>query len=60
LLIDDVYAASDSVIAAWLPGTSGGAGIVDAITGAYVIRPKSSSDKNTLSVDWPRDMVVLL
>jgi beta-glucosidase len=59
MIIDDLYTVSDSVIAAWLPGTSGGQGIVDGITGAYAIRPKSSN-KNTLSMDWPRDMVNIL
>ena len=56
MLIDDVANVSDSVIAAWLPGTSGGQGIVDAITGEYVLR-KGGSKANTLSVDWPRNMV---
>jgi len=60
MLIDDLLSTSDSVLAAWLPGTSGGQGIVDAIVGNYVIRPKSSNSKNTLSMDWPRDMVIML
>jgi beta-glucosidase len=59
LLIDDILSSSDSVLAAWLPGTSGGQGIVNAISGSYLIRPKSASTKNTLSMDWPRDMVLL-
>jgi len=59
MLIDEIYASSDSIIAAWLPGTSGGQGIVDGITGTYIIRPKSSNNKNTLSMDWPRDMVLI-
>jgi beta-glucosidase len=59
LLIGDVLQASDALIEAWLPGTSGGQGIIDAISGEYIIRP-SSSNKNTLSMDWPRDMVKYL
>lgn len=56
LLIDDLLASSDTVLAAWLPGTSGGQGIVNAIVGKYVIKPKDSPLKNTLSFDWPKDM----
>lgn len=57
MLIDNILANSNAVIAAWLPGTSGGQGVIDAITGSYVIRPTSANNKNTLSVDWPADMV---
>jgi beta-glucosidase len=57
MLIDNIYSNSNAVIAAWLPGTSGGQGIIDAITGDYVIRPSSSNLKNSLSMDWPKDMV---
>lgn len=57
-LIDSIYADSSAVIAAWLPGTSGGQGIMDAITGDYVVRPGGiSNKKNSLSVDWPSNMV---
>lgn len=59
MLIDNIYSNSNAVIAAWLPGTSGGQGIIDAITGDYVIRPSSSNLKNTLSMDWPKDMTTL-
>jgi hypothetical protein len=42
-----------------LPGTSGGNGVVDLITGAYVARAGGSSNRrNSLSVDWPRTMVL--
>lgn len=58
MLINDLLNNSSAVIAAWLPGTSGGQGIVDAIVGDYVIRPKSSNTRNTLSMDWPADMVI--
>lgn len=57
MIIDELLSLSDATLAAWLPGTSGGQGIVDAISGAYTIRPKSSPKKNTLSVDWPKSMV---
>jgi beta-glucosidase len=60
MLIDNIYSNSNAVIAAWLPGTSGGQGIIDALTGDYVIRPSSSNLKNSLSMDWPKDMVQLM
>lgn len=59
MLIDSLLNTSDATIAAWLPGTSGGQGIIDAIVGDYVLKPTSSPKKNTLSVDWPKDMVTL-
>jgi hypothetical protein len=59
MIVDELLSLSDATIAAWLPGTSGGQGIVDGITGAYKFKPKSSPQKNTLSVDWPKDMVNL-
>ena len=58
MIIDDLLSLSDATIAAWLPGTSGGQGIVDAIVGDYLMKPKSSPKKNTLSVDWPKDQVI--
>lgn len=42
-------------MAAWLPGTAGGQGIVDAITGDYLLR--SVNKTNTLAFDWPSTMV---
>ena len=49
---------SSAVISAWLPGTSGGKGVMDAITGDYIMRPNGQSDNvNTLSMDWPKTMV---
>ena len=32
MLIDELDGVSNSILAAWLPGTSGGQGIVDAIS----------------------------
>lgn len=58
MIVDELLSLSDATVAAWLPGTSGGQGILDAITGSYRLKPKSSPLKNTLSVDWPRDMVI--
>jgi beta-glucosidase len=56
--IGNIYEQSNAVIAAWLPGTSGGQGVVDLITGAYVARPGGATNrKNSLSVDWLRSMV---
>jgi beta-glucosidase len=61
MIIDNVLAQSSAVISAFLPGTSGGEGIVNAITGKYVIRPNGQSDiKNSLSFDWPKSMVQIL
>ncbi len=54
-LIDDIYDKSSAVIAAWLPGTSGGQGILNAISGQYKFRPNSSR-ANTLSMTWPSNM----
>jgi beta-glucosidase len=52
MLINNSVNISSAVIAGWLPGTSGGQGIVDAISGDY--RLKSKGDRtNTLSFDWP-------
>jgi beta-glucosidase len=58
MLIDDILEPSAAFIAAWLPGTSGGQGILNAITGDYLIQAKWNISRiNTLSVDWPRGMV---
>ena len=38
MFIDKILADSSAVIHAFLPGTSGGQGIVDAIVGSYVMR----------------------
>lgn len=55
--IKNIYTQSTAVIAAWLPGTSGGQGVVDAISGDYIVRKGGSSNtKNTLSMDWPSSM----
>ena len=56
--MDSVIDESSAVIDAFLPGTSGGQGVVDAITGSYVLRPNGQSDKvNSLSFDWPKTSV---
>lgn len=58
MLIDKIISESNAVLSAFLPGTSGGQGIVDALTGTYIIRPNGQSDvKNSLSFDWPRNAV---
>lgn len=59
MIADELLSLSDATLAAWLPGTSGGQGIVDAIVGNYKLKPKASPLKNTLSFDWPKDMVFL-
>ena len=58
MFIDKILTDSSAVIHAFLPGTSGGQGIVDALVGSYVIRPNGQTDrKNSLSFDWPRNAV---
>lgn len=55
MFIDKILNDSNAVLHAFLPGTSGGQGIVDALTGAYVLRPNGQTDlRNTLSFDWPK------
>lgn len=56
MLINQVLSSSNAVISAWLPGTAGGQGIFDGISGNYLFKPNGTR-KNTLSVDWPVDMV---
>lgn len=56
MFIDKILADSTAVLHAFLPGTSGGQGIVNALTGAYILRPNGQSDlRNTLSFDWPKN-----
>lgn len=60
MFIDKILNDSNAVLHAFLPGTSGGQGIVDALTGAYVLRPNGQSDlRNTLSFDWPKTTVFI-
>lgn len=57
MIINDILAESSGFISAFLPGTSGGQGIVDGIFGDYVFRPNGAKDgANSLSIDWPRNM----
>ena len=57
MLHKEIDSVSNAIVAAWLPGTSGGQGIVDALSGQYLLKPSMSNGVNTLSMDWPRDMV---
>jgi beta-glucosidase len=60
MLVEDILSESDTFIDAFLPGTSGGQGVIDAIVGDYTLRPDGDSDRtNTLSFDWPRSMVII-
>lgn len=55
MLIQSLLNESSAVLDAWLPGTSGGQGIIDAVIGKYKLRPNGSSDRrNTLAFDWPK------
>ena len=61
MIIENVLATSTAVVSAWLPGTAGGDGIVDSLTGKYLFKPKGASDRrNTLAFDWPKTQVNLL
>lgn len=58
--INSALNISSAFVSGWLPGTSGGQGIVDAISGDYKFRPNGSSDRrNTLAFDWPTNATVL-
>jgi len=58
MLIQDVVNNSSAVMSAWLPGTAGGDGIANALTGKYRFRPSGSADRrNTLAFDWPKTHV---
>lgn len=56
MIINNILNESSAFISAFLPGTSGGQGIVDAIFGSYTFRPASANQANTLSIDWPKSM----
>jgi beta-glucosidase len=57
MIINDILTESSAFISAFLPGTSGGQGIVDAIVGDYTMRPNGASDRvNSLSFTWPKSM----
>ena len=61
MIITDPAIMSKAVLSAWLPGTAGGDGIVNALTGKYRFRPGGSSDRrNTLAFDWPKHKVFLI
>ena len=55
MILNNILTESSSFLSAFLPGTSGGQGIVDAIFGDYVIRPNGAK-VNSLSFDWPKNM----
>lgn len=58
MIVDKVLEESTALLHAFLPGTSGGQGIIDAVTGSYKLRPQGQQDRrNTLSFDWPRSNV---
>lgn len=59
MIVDKVLEESTALLHAFLPGTSGGQGIVDALTGNYKLKPQGQQDRrNTLSFDWPRSNVL--
>lgn len=61
MLIHNILNQSNAVLQAWLPGTSGGEGVINAITGKYKLKPSGGSDKrNTLAFDWPNDQVIMM
>lgn len=57
MIINELLSESSAFISGFLPGTSGGQGIVDAIFGSYTFRANGTSNKaNSLSFDWPKSM----
>lgn len=49
MLINSFADQSQAIISAWLPGTAGGHGIANALTGKYRFKPNGSGDRrNTL------------
>ena len=57
MIINDLLNDSSAFISAFLPGTSGGQGIVDALVGDYIMRPNGTSQRvNSLSFTWPKSM----
>jgi beta-glucosidase len=65
---DNPLARSQAFIAAWLPGTSGGQALANALLGKYIFCGGTSKNSNgqchknsanTLTVDWPRSMTSL-
>ena len=60
MIINDIIEDSSAFVSAFLPGSSGGHGIVEALIGNYSFRPGGDSDtRNSLSFNWPRTMVNL-
>ncbi len=58
MIIQDPLDKSDAFIAAWLPGTTGGQAIANALFGKYLFCPQKGSigTPNTLTVNWMRNM----
>lgn len=57
MIVNQVLEQSNAFISAFLPGTSGGQGVVDAAFGEYFFRSDPKNDRvNTLSFDWPKSM----
>ena len=54
LVVDTKGAPVDVLVAAWLPGTSGGEAIARALTGEYRFGQRRKA--NTLPVEWLSDM----
>lgn len=53
MLIQDVLKVSHSVVAAWLPGTTGGHAVVNALFGKYRFRADIFNKRvNTLPIPW--------
>lgn len=57
MIINQALNQSQAFINAFLPGTSGGQGVVDALFGDYLFRADRNNERvNTLSFDWPNSM----
>lgn len=56
MIVNNILNESSAFISAFLPGTSGGQGIVDSIFGDYKFKANENNKANTLSFDWPQSM----
>ena len=54
MIINNLLPSSNAFIAAWLPGTSGGEAVVQAIFGEYLFKKNPTS--NVLPVPWIKSM----
>lgn len=58
MIIQEPGKISDAFIAAWLPGTTGGQAVANALFGKYQFRKSNYSlgEPNSLTIEWVRNM----